>query len=44
MIQRRFGPISDAVTQRIRTAQAPQLEIWSLNLLDASALEDVFRD
>ncbi|WP_417277378.1 Rpn family recombination-promoting nuclease/putative transposase [Castellaniella sp.] len=43
MIQRRFGPVPDDVTQRIRAAQASQLETWSLNLLDAAVLDDVFR-
>ncbi len=44
MIQRRFGPASDAVTHRVRMAQLRQLSAWSLNILDAEALEDVFRD
>ena len=43
-IQRRFGPAPDDVTQRIRTAQTSQLKAWSLNILDAGTLEDVFRD
>lgn len=44
MLQHRFGPVSDDIVQRIRTAQAPQLKTWSLNFVDASTLEDVFRD
>ncbi|WP_323000259.1 DUF4351 domain-containing protein [Castellaniella sp.] len=43
-VQRRFGPISDDLTQRIRKAKALQLETWSLNILDATDLDDVFRD
>ncbi|WP_322999761.1 DUF4351 domain-containing protein [Castellaniella sp.] len=42
-IRRRFGPLSEAVTQRILTAKASQLETWSLNILDATELDDVFR-
>lgn len=42
-VQRRFGPLPDDVTQRIRTASISQLETWSLNILDAANLEDVFR-
>ncbi|WP_298016941.1 DUF4351 domain-containing protein [uncultured Castellaniella sp.] len=43
MVQRRFGPLSDDTVQRILSAKASELETWSLNILDASALEDVFR-
>lgn len=42
MVQRRFGPLSDDVTRRILSAKAPQLETWSLNILDATELDDVF--
>ncbi len=44
LIQRRFGPVPDDVTQRIQTAQTAQLQAWSLNVLDAVTLEDVFQD
>ena len=43
-IERRFGSMPDAVIERIRSASAAQLETWALNVLDAAALEDVFRD
>ncbi len=43
-IQRRFGPVDDDVTQRIRAACAEDLETWSLNILDATSLDEVFRD
>jgi hypothetical protein len=43
-VQRRFGALPDEVSQRIRTAAGPQLELWALNILDAATLEDVFRD
>jgi len=40
---RKFGAISDDMAKRIRSATAAQLETWSLNILDAQILEDVFR-
>ena len=42
--QRRFGPVPDDVNRRIQTAQTEQLRTWSLNILDATTLEDVFQD
>ncbi|WP_322995283.1 DUF4351 domain-containing protein [Castellaniella sp.] len=44
LIQRRFGPTTDDVAQRIQAATAAQLETWSLNFVDATELDDVFRD
>jgi len=43
-IQRRFGPVDEATTQRIRSADSAHLETWSLNFVDAATLDDVFRD
>ncbi len=44
MIQRRFGAPPAAVVERIRTpAPEPHLSSWALNILDADALDDVFR-
>ncbi|WP_322995545.1 DUF4351 domain-containing protein [Castellaniella sp.] len=43
LVQRRFGPQPDDINQRIRTATAAQLETWSLNFVDATELDDVFR-
>ncbi|HEX7386131.1 MAG TPA: DUF4351 domain-containing protein [Castellaniella sp.] len=43
-IQRRFGPLSENIIQRIHSAKASQLETWSLNFVDATELDDVFRD
>ena len=43
-IERRFGPVPEAVTQRVRTAPVEQLELWALNFVDAPSLEAVFRD
>lgn len=44
LIQRRFGTVDEATTQRIRTARSVDIETWSLNFVDAVTLEDVFRD
>lgn len=43
-IQRRFGPITAGITQRVNAATAPQIELWALNFVDAATLEDVFQD
>ncbi len=44
LIERRFGAVPDAVTQRIHDADESALTLWSLNVLDAATLEDVFSD
>lgn len=44
MLTRKFGPLSDANQQRLKNAEPGQLEIWSLNLMDAETLDDVFSD
>ncbi|MGB3423165.1 MAG: DUF4351 domain-containing protein [Castellaniella sp.] len=44
LIERRFGAVDEATTQRIQSAKSPSLEVWLLNILDAETLEDVFRD
>ncbi len=43
-IQRRFGPVDADTTQRVRTARARDLETWSLNFVDATTLDEIFRD
>ena len=43
-LTRRFGPLPQETLDRIKTATAAQLETWSLNFVDASTLDDVFRD
>lgn len=43
-MERRFGPLPDAILQRVHTADAGQLEQWALNILDAASLDAVFRD
>ncbi|MFT0534364.1 DUF4351 domain-containing protein, partial [Castellaniella hirudinis] len=44
LVQRRFGPQPDAIARRIQAATATQLETWLLNFVDATELDDVFRD
>lgn len=43
-LQRRFGPVPEEIKQRVRAAKTEQLETWSLNILDAAILDDVFQD
>jgi Domain of unknown function (DUF4351) len=42
LLTRKFGPVSDAVRERIDTAGLEQLETWSDRVLDAATLDDVF--
>lgn len=48
MLQRqlthRFGSLPQTLQDRLRQATPKQLETWSLNLLDASSLEQVFQE
>ncbi len=39
---RKFGPLSPATQQRLDNAKPGQLEVWSLNILDADTLDYVF--
>lgn len=41
---RKFGTLPDMLQQRIQTATPTQLETWSLNILDATSLDDVFTE
>ena len=43
-LARRFGPLPDAVLQRIAAASITELEPWGDRVLDAASLNDVFRD
>ena len=43
-LERRFGPLPDALETRVRSAGDDDLERWSLRILDATSLEEVFRD
>ncbi len=44
LVQRRFGRVDAKTTQRIQAARLEDLETWSLNFVDATALDEVFRD
>ena len=44
LLMRRFGALDPAVHARIDAATPTQLETWSLNVLDAQALDDVFQN
>jgi predicted transposase YdaD len=41
-LTRKFGPVPDAVRERIDTASLEQLEIWTDRVLDAATLDEVF--
>jgi len=43
-LKKRFGHWPNSVQTRIENASLPQLEQWSLNILDANSLDDVFQD
>lgn len=42
-LERRFGPLPSRVQERLAQAFPEQLEIWGLELLDASTLDEVFK-
>lgn len=44
LLNRKFGPLPDSIQQRLKSATSDQLEAWSLNLLDAESLNEVFGD
>ena len=44
LLQRKFGVIPPSVQQKLKTATSEQLEAWSLNILDATTLDEVFKD
>lgn len=44
MLARKFGALSDTTLQHLKKATPNQLETWSLNLMDAKTLDDVFTD
>ena len=41
-LERRFGPLDPAVTERLQKASMPELERWVDNILDARTLDQVF--
>lgn len=44
LLARKFGPLPESIEQRLNAATAAQLETWSLNILDATVLEEVFQE
>jgi len=42
LLEKRFSPLPEWVNPRLEHASTEQLEVWSLRILDASCLEDVF--
>ena len=42
MLKKRFGLLPDWVDKKLKKADSTTLEAWSLNLLSANRLEDVF--
>ena len=42
LLERKFGAISDEVRQRVQSAAVDELETWSLNILGAASIDDVF--
>ena len=42
-LQRRFGPLDPAMTERLQKASAADLERWADNFADARTLDEVFR-
>lgn len=43
-LNRRFGPLSAAITDRLAKAAPDQLERWAERVLDAATLDDVFAE
>lgn len=44
LLTQKFGPLSAKLQDRLKSATQAQLETWSLNILDAKTLDDVFTD
>ena len=41
-LTRRFGPLHEAILQRLQQADSVDLERWADNILDARTLDEVF--
>jgi len=41
-LDRRFGSVPNAIIERIANADSPHLEAWSIRLMDAQTLDDIF--
>jgi len=44
LLTRRFGPLSEATRNLLKSANTDQLELWADNILDAKTLDDVFKE
>jgi hypothetical protein len=44
LLQKRFGPLPDAVTRRVSRGSTKKLDTWIERLLDAKTLPEVFAD
>jgi len=44
LLEKRFGKIPPDILSQMEQADAAQIEAWSLRLLDAATLEEVFKD
>jgi hypothetical protein len=44
LLQRRFRPLPEAITERLAQANVATLETWGERLLDAATLDEVFTD
>lgn len=43
-LTQRFGTLPSRVVQRVRSGALPEIERWSMRLLTAASLDDVFAD
>lgn len=43
LLRLKFGPISPAVTDKVNSASADQIETWTDRVLTADTLDDVLR-
>nr|WP_306669709.1 DUF4351 domain-containing protein [Pusillimonas noertemannii] len=44
LLTRKFGPLPESVPQRLENATPENLQTWSLALLEANSLDEVFGD
>lgn len=44
LLNKRFGPLAPDMVARLANAEVDQLSKWGLNFVDASTLDQVFRD
>jgi len=44
LLEWRFGPVDEAVRERIRVADTQTLQVWGKRILTAQTIEEVFGD